>query len=349
MQRSSRSRLRRPGEEGEEPVAAAPLGAADEEDAGRAAGATRSATRWAFSSPAERRAVDGVVRPEPAVLDQEPGVDAARGRVRATPRGRGSSPRRAASPVRPRRRRHGRSPARSRRRRPARPQTPSRCRRGARRSRSPSSSPRRRRSPAPASTSSPVGDVDLQHRPLHRADDRVAAGAAAARTPRARAGGARARPRAARARARSRRSGGRPPRRRSTRSAQRGRSTPRRCRVAHGVSSSARAASSSDSTRPWHVSPATKHGCASSARWKPEQRRQAADLELVERAQHPPPRVLAVDAVDDQLRDHRVVEAADLGAGDDARVDAHARPGRLAIGGDPPGRGQEAAATRPRR
>ena len=74
-----------------------------------------------------------------------------------------------------------------------------------------------------------------------------------------------------------------------------------------------------------------------------EQRRQAADLELVERAQHPHPGVLAVDAVDDQLRDHRVVEAADLGAGDDAGVDADAGAGRLAVGGDPPGRGQEAA------
>ena len=74
-----------------------------------------------------------------------------------------------------------------------------------------------------------------------------------------------------------------------------------------------------------------------------EQRRQAADLELVERPQHPHSGVLAVDAVDDQLGDHRVVETADLGAGDDSRVDAHAGAGRLAVGGDPARRGQEAA------
>ena len=74
-----------------------------------------------------------------------------------------------------------------------------------------------------------------------------------------------------------------------------------------------------------------------------EQRRRAADLELVERAQHPHPGVLAVDAVDDQLGDHRVVETADLGAGHDARVDADTGAGRLAVGRDPAGRGQEAA------
>jgi len=34
-------------------------------------------------------------------------------------------------------------------------------------------------------------------------------------------------------------------------------------------SSSARAASSGDSTKPWHVSPSWKHGCESSALWKP--------------------------------------------------------------------------------
>ena len=51
---------------------------------------------------------------------------------------------------------------------------------------------------------------------------------------------------------------------------------------------------------------------------------------------------LAVDVVDDQLRDHRVVEPAHLVPGLDARVDAHAGPGRLAIRRDPPGRGQEA-------
>jgi hypothetical protein len=37
-----------------------------------------------------------------------------------------------------------------------------------------------------------------------------------------------------------------------------------------------------------------------------EQGRDPADLVLLERAQHAPARVLAVDAVDDQLRDERV-------------------------------------------
>ena len=61
---------------------------------------------------------------------------------------------------------------------------------------------------------------------------------------------------------------------------------------------------------PWQVSPATKHGCDEQRAVEAEQRRRAAELELVERAQHPHPRVLAIDAVDDQLRDHRVVETA---------------------------------------
>ena len=41
---------------------------------------------------------------------------------------------------------------------------------------------------------------------------------------------------------------------------------------------------------------------------EPEQRLDAADLELAERAQHATPRRLAVGVVHDQLRDHRVVE-----------------------------------------
>ena len=47
---------------------------------------------------------------------------------------------------------------------------------------------------------------------------------------------------------------------------------------------------------------------------EPEQRLHAADLVLVQRAQHSPPRMLAVDAVDDQLGHERVVEPGDLGA-----------------------------------
>ena len=42
---------------------------------------------------------------------------------------------------------------------------------------------------------------------------------------------------------------------------------------------------------------------------EPEQRRDSLDPVLAERAEHPPPGVLAIDAVDDQLRDHRVVDA----------------------------------------
>ena len=74
-----------------------------------------------------------------------------------------------------------------------------------------------------------------------------------------------------------------------------------------------------------------------------EQCRGAGELELVERAKHPHPRVLAVAAVDDQLRDHRVVETGDLGAGDDTRVHPDSGAARLAVGGDPTRRRQEAA------
>ena len=46
---------------------------------------------------------------------------------------------------------------------------------------------------------------------------------------------------------------------------------------------------------------------------KAEQRLDTADLELLERAQHAPACVLAVDAVDDELREQRVVERRHLG------------------------------------
>ena len=115
-----------------------------------------------------------------------------------------------------------------------------------------------------------VGDLDREHRALHRADDRVLAAPPAP-----------------------------PPRRRSRRaraSAAQGGSgsssrdleapavdldepgaprpaTVRRpsCRLplSHATTARASSASCSDSTTPAHVSPATKHGCASSARWKP--------------------------------------------------------------------------------
>src|SRR6266550_9440190 len=73
-----------------------------------------------------------------------------------------------------------------------------------------------------------------------------------------------------------------------------------------------------------------------------KQRRDAADLVLVERAQHPPPGVLAVDALHDELRDQWVVEADDLAAGSNPRVDPDARAPRLPVARDPPGSGQKA-------
>ena len=74
-----------------------------------------------------------------------------------------------------------------------------------------------------------------------------------------------------------------------------------------------------------------------------EQRRRPFDAELGERAKHPRDRPLAVDVVDDQLGDHRVVEVADLVACLDAGVDPNPRAGRLAIRGDPARRRQEPA------
>ena len=59
-----------------------------------------------------------------------------------------------------------------------------------------------------------------------------------------------------------------------------------------------------------------------------EQGRHAADPELLERTQHPAPGVLPVDPVDDQLRDHRVVERRDLGTVLDAGVHTDARAPR---------------------
>ena len=74
------------------------------------------------------------------------------------------------------------------------------------------------------------------------------------------------------------------------------------------------------------------------------ERRHALDHELVERAQHAQARALAIAVPDAELGDQRVVEADDLVALLDARVDAHARPGRLAVAHDAPGRGPEARA-----
>src|SRR5262249_38894067 len=67
-----------------------------------------------------------------------------------------------------------------------------------------------------------------------------------------------------------------------------------------------------------------------------EQCREALDVVLVQRAQHPPPRVLTVDTVDDKLGDQRVVEADDLAPKRHTRVDPAPGPRRLPIARDPP-------------
>src|SRR4051794_37786968 len=69
---------------------------------------------------------------------------------------------------------------------------------------------------------------------------------------------------------------------------------------------------------------------------KAEQRLHAADLVFRERAQHPAARRFAIGAADDQLRDHRVVKTADLGARGDPGVDSNPRSRRLAVARDPP-------------
>ncbi len=73
-----------------------------------------------------------------------------------------------------------------------------------------------------------------------------------------------------------------------------------------------------------------------------DQRLHSPDLELAERAQHAPDRVLPVCAAHDQLGDHRVVERRDLRALGDARVDAHSGAARLAVDRDRARGGQEA-------
>ena len=73
-----------------------------------------------------------------------------------------------------------------------------------------------------------------------------------------------------------------------------------------------------------------------------DERLDALDLVLAERAEHPPSCVLAVSAVHAELRDQRVVQAHDLAAFGDARVDADPGTCRLPVARDPPGCGQEA-------
>ena len=75
-----------------------------------------------------------------------------------------------------------------------------------------------------------------------------------------------------------------------------------------------------------------------------EDRGQALDVELGQRAAGPLQRLLAGGAGDDQLGQHRVELAADHRTGLDAGVDAHAGAGRRLELGDRAGGGQEAAA-----
>src|SRR5215216_764635 len=75
---------------------------------------------------------------------------------------------------------------------------------------------------------------------------------------------------------------------------------------------------------------------------EPEERGHSVDPLLVERSEHPPSSVLPIDAVGADFRDQRVVETHDLPSGVDTRIDPHARPARLPVARDPPGRGQEA-------
>src|SRR5437764_10137564 len=83
-------------------------------------------------------------------------------------------------------------------------------------------------------------------------------------------------------------------------------------------------------------------GVAEERAVKADQRLDATDLELGKRAQHPAPGCVAIGVAHDQLRDHRVVQPADLRPDGDARVDAYPRARRLPVGRDPPGVRQEA-------
>src|SRR5437773_4760258 len=55
------------------------------------------------------------------------------------------------------------------------------------------------------------------------------------------------------------------------------------------------------------------------------------------------PRLLAIDVVDNELRDHRVIDRRDLASGDDAGVDPNARTAGLLVTRDRPRGGKEAA------
>jgi len=72
--------VRGPREEGEQPVLAAPLATADEENPCMREPTTLGSEER-LQLRTQRRAIDRVVRPEPAVLEQDPRVDTARRRT----------------------------------------------------------------------------------------------------------------------------------------------------------------------------------------------------------------------------------------------------------------------------
>ena len=115
-----------------------------------------------------------------------------------------------------------------------------------------------------------LGNLDRQDCALHRRHDGVlraaCARAAARRVPGA---AARARRVAARARAPRPRNGVRPARATAGGRGSAAPSTAAAVVAAAATALRARSASSSDSTMPWQVAPSTKHGCSSSAWWKP--------------------------------------------------------------------------------
>ena len=190
-----------------------------------------------------------------------------------------------------------------------------------------------------------LAHLDTEHGSLHRARDRVAAR-------RRRCARARAAPRAAAVRPPARPRRGRAPARYAVgrRARARRRALERApARAPPPASAGASWAASSPSTSPAQVSPADELGPREDQPVQRQQGRDALDLELVERPAHARDRARPVAVPDEQLRDHRVVQADDLAALLDARVDAHAGPAGLAVARDPPRRRAGSPRRRPRR
>ena len=184
-----------------------------------------------------------------------------------------------------------------------------------------------------------LGDLDGEHRSLHRADDGVRAGAVAAGgVPLAAPPGELA-VAAAPARAGAPRSGGRRPRRRRR---ARGALRPRgRATVVSCDNCSARWASSSDSTTPWHVSASTKHGARAAhggsraASGTPPISNSSSARSIRRRAcSRSTPWTISFAIIGSyRPRDRRALF--------DPRVDADPRARRLAVARDPPRGRQE--------